>query len=360
MDKERLKEEFIRQINIPSISGNEEQFSLYMKSCLEELGLKVERDSYGNLFARLEGECSLKRPLLFCAHLDTVPSDPVKFKLEKETIKANGSAILGADDKAATSVLIEILRSLKEDAIKHGYLEILLTVQEEIGLVGAKNFDLSKAKSDFFYVLDYSGPIGFAVRSAPFANDFRFRFLGKAAHAGSEPEKGISAIQALALSIANMPLGRIDFETTANIGIISGGKATNIVADFAEMRGEARSRNLEKLEKQTRLMIQATEEAALSVGAKVEVECVREYDGYSIGEEEAVVLLAREAAKAKGIDFQLVDAGGASDANVFFSRGKKSLVLSCGYLYPHTPDEEVSLEEMLKLGEFLMEIIKRA
>ena len=360
MDKERLKDEFIRQINIPSVSGNEEQFSLYLESQLRELSLKVERDSLGNLFARLEGEIPHKRPLLLCAHLDTVPTDPIKFKLEGETIKADGSAILGADDKAATAALMETLRSLKEEGIKHGDLEVLLTVQEEVGLVGAKHFDLSKTRSHLFYVLDYSGPIGLGVRSAPYANDFRFRFFGKAAHAGGEPEKGISAIQAMALAIANMPLGRIDFETTANIGIVSGGKATNIVADLAEMRGEARSRSLEKLEKQTGLMIQAAEEAALSVGAKLEVECVREYDGYFIEEDEEIVLLAQEAAKALGIDFRLVDAGGASDANVFSSRGKKALVLSCGYLHPHTPEEEVSLREMFQLCRFLTELIQRA
>jgi tripeptide aminopeptidase len=360
MNRDRLIEEFIRQISIPSISGKEERFALYMESRLKELGLKIEKDSSGNLFARLEGSVATKRPVLFCAHLDTVPTDPVQFSIEGETIKANGSAILGADDKAATTAIVETLLSLKEEGIKHGDVEILLTVQEEVGLVGAKHFDVEKAKSRFFYVLDYSGPIGLAVCSAPYANEFHFRFLGKAAHAGSEPEKGISAIQALAIAIANMPLGRIDFETTANIGIISGGKATNIVADFAEMRGEARSRNSEKLEKQTQLMLQAAEEAALSVGAKVDIDCLREYEGYTLSENEEIVLIAREAASALGLNLKLVEAGGASDANVFNLKGRKSLVLSCGYLRPHTPEEEVSIKEMLNLSLLLKEIIQRA
>jgi len=359
MSKQRLEKGFLEQISIPSVSGNERHFAEYMEKKLKELGLTVEKDAMGNLFARLQGEPE-KKPLLFCAHLDTVPTEPIKYLIDGDEIKANGSSILGADDKAATSALLECLRAIKEEGIKHGDLEVLLTVQEEVGLVGAKNFDLNRAKSDIFFVLDFSGSVGAAVRSAPYANDFRFTFMGKAAHAGGEPEKGISAVQALALAISSMPLGRIDFETTANIGIISGGKATNVVPDFAEMRGEARSRNLEKLEKQTGIMIQAAEEAALSVGANVEVECVREYDGYSLSEEEPIVKLAKEATSALGLNFKLVDAGGASDANVFFKKGKKSLVLSCGYVRPHTPEEACSIEEMFRLTLLLLEIVRKA
>ncbi|MCR4428918.1 MAG: M20/M25/M40 family metallo-hydrolase [Caldiserica bacterium] len=360
MNRERIIEEFVKQINIPSVSGNEEEFSQYLETRLKDLGLSVEKDSFGNIFAILPGNTTGKKPVLFCAHMDTVPTDPVKYYIDGDKIKANGSQILGADDKAATTALLEMLHSLKEEGVSHGDVEVLLTVQEEIGLIGAKNFDLGKARSQFFFVLDYSGPIGLAVYSAPFANEFHFRFFGKAAHAGSEPEKGISAIQALAMAISNMPLGRIDSETTANIGIISGGRATNIVADFAEMKGEARSRNPQKLEKQTQLMLQAAEEAAISVGARVEIDCRREYEGYTLKEDDDIILILKEALSSIGSSLKLVAAGGASDANVFNFKGRKSLVLSCGYEYPHTREEEVSISQMVDLSRLLKEIVLKA
>lgn len=360
MNRERIVEEFIRQISIPSLSGKEEEFSRYLETSLKDLGLSLERDTHGNLLAILPGNTSGKRPILFCAHMDTVPTDPVRYSIEGDKIRANGSQILGADDKAATTALLEMLRSIKEDGVSHGDVEILLTVQEEVGLIGAKNFDLGKAKSEFFYVLDYSGSIGLAVYTAPYANEFHFRFFGKAAHAGSEPEKGVSAIQALANAVSNMPLGRIDPETTANIGVISGGRATNIVADFAEMKGEARSRNPQKLEKQTQLMIQAAEEAAITIGARVEIDCNREYDGYTLKEDEEIIILVKKALSSMGLDLKLVAAGGASDANVFNIKGRKSLVLSCGYNHPHTREEEVFISEMMNLSRLLEEIVLKA
>lgn len=355
----RLLEEFLVQIQMPSISGQEAEFAKYLHRTFAGFGLATELDSDGNLLAVLKGDPQ-REPLCFAAHSDTVPTAPVRYRVEGDWIRTQGDSILSADDKAATSILVELVHTLQEDRISHGDLEILVTCQEEVGLFGAKGFDLNRLRSQKILVLDHNGPVGGVAKSAPYANRLQYEFIGKAAHAGSEPEKGISAIQAMSGAIARMPLGRIDEETTANIGIVSGGNATNIVPDFALAQGEARSRSPQKLERQTAVMLQAAREASESLGAHVKVEVKADYAGYAFPANDPLLVWLRAAALEIGLTFFTLDAGGASDANVFNVRGRKSVVLNCGYNNPHTFQEEVSLSEMLRLIDYLRILLQRS
>lgn len=355
----RLLEEFLAQIQMPSVSGEEAEFAGYLQRTFAGLGLETELDSDGNVLAVLKGDPQ-REPLCFAAHSDTVPTAPVRYRLDGDWIRTQGDSILSADDKAATSILVELARTVQEDQIPHGDLEILITSQEEVGLFGAKRFDPNRLRSQKILVLDHNGPVGGVIKSAPFANRLQFEFMGKAAHAGGEPERGISAIQAMSAAIAGMPLGRIDEETTANIGIVSGGNATNIVPEYALAQGEARSRSPEKLAAQSETMLQAAKTASESLGARVTVEVKADYSGYAIPPTDPLLAWLRAAALDIGLTFFTLDAGGASDANVFNLRGKKSVVLNCGYNNPHTFQEEVSLPEMLRLLDYAKILIQRS
>ncbi|MEI6530006.1 MAG: M20/M25/M40 family metallo-hydrolase [bacterium] len=355
----RLLEEFLAQIQMPSVSGQEGEFARYLHRTFTDLGLETELDSDGNMLAVLKGN-SQREPLCFAAHSDTVPTAPVRYRLEGDWIRTQGDSILSADDKAATSILVELVHALQEDRIPHGDLEILITCQEEVGLFGAKRFDPNRLRSQKILVLDHNGPAGGVIKSAPYANRLQFEFSGKAAHAGGEPERGISAIQAMSCAIARMPLGRIDEETTANIGIVSGGNATNVVPDFALAQGEARSRSQEKLERQTEAMLQVAKGASESLGANVKVDVKADYAGYALPPNDPLLVWLRAAALEIGLTFFTLDAGGASDANVFNLKGRKSVVLNCGYNNPHTFQEEASLPEMLRLLDYLKILIQRS
>ena len=359
MRKHSLLQEFLEEVQISSISGEEENFAQHLAKKLSRLGLEVSRDKVGNVFAILQGDPT-RRPVLFSAHMDTVPTGPIHYHLNGDWISTQRDSILAADNKASISVIVETLRLIEENKVPHGRIEILLTVEEETEMKGAKSFDLGLPMAECFFVLDYTGAVGGFVASAPYANSFRFVFHGKAAHAGAEPEKGVSAILAQALAISKMPLGRFDDETTSNIGTVKGGSADNVVPELAEMTGEARSRNLDKLLKVTELMREAAERGAAELGAQVDVFVNEDYQGYHIEEDDPSFLWLKEVAADLHVELQPIDAGGASDANVFRARGKSAIVLSSGFFSPHTFEEKASLSEMLKLQQLLHAIIKHA
>ncbi len=356
--RDRLLADFLELIQIPSVSGSEELVRQVLLLKLSDLGLKVKTDEAGNLFARLPGDPGLP-PSAFSAHLDTVPSEPVRYRIDGEWIHSTGESILAADDRAGIAALLEGVRRLQEGATQHGEVEMIFTVEEEIGLRGAKAFDLEWVRSPFILVLDHGGPPARVVRGAPSLEKLRFRFQGLAAHAGTEPEKGVSAVRALALAISRMSLGRIDEETTANIGRIKGGDADNVIPERAEMSGEARSHDRGKLEAQVTEMIQAAQCAAKEVGAEVIFDRQRDFEGYCLPDDDPLLELVGEAALASSLTFALTKAGGASDANIFNARGKKSAVLCCGYYGPHTRQEKASLSQMEDLTRWLVAIMRQ-
>jgi len=356
INRDRLVSTFLELVRIDSPSGQEEEIARHLTAELRSLGLTVERDTTGNIIARLAEE---GQPILLNAHMDTVqPGRGVKPVIEDGVIKSDGSTILGADDKSGVAVILEVLRVLVEQDLAHPPLEVALTVSEEKGLKGAKGLDLTRLRAQEGIVLDSGGEIGTIVISAPSQDKIRAVVHGKAAHAGVEPEKGINAILVAAEAIAAMPLGRIDEETTANLGRIQGGTATNIVPDQAEIEGEARSRDERKLEAQVQAMTEALKKAANRHGATVEIDVQRSYSTFKLSEEDGIVRRAVAAARTLGLTPALVPSGGGSDANIFNAAGITTINISAGMEKVHTKEEQVAVADMVKCAEFLLAILE--
>ncbi|MGE5140747.1 MAG: M20/M25/M40 family metallo-hydrolase, partial [Rudaea sp.] len=255
INQDRLVNTFLDLVRIDSPSGSEGEAAQYVAGVLRELGLEPRIDEMGNVTARLEGK---GKPLLLSAHMDNVePGRGITPVIENGDIKSDGKTVLGADDLAGVAAILEGLRSLIEDQAEHIPLELAITTQEEVGLAGAKGLDLEQFKAKEGVVLDSGGAVGKITISAPTHNELDATITGKAAHSGSSPEKGIDAIRIAAEAITHMKLGRIDKETTANIGMIRGGTARNAVPEQVDLTGEARSRNPKKAERQIKAMKQA-------------------------------------------------------------------------------------------------------
>jgi len=356
INRDRLVSTFLELVRIDSPSGQEQEIARHLTAELRSLGLTVERDTTGNIIARLAEE---GQPILLNAHVDTVhPGRGVKPVIEDGVIKSDGSTILGADDKSGVAVILEVLRVLVEQDLAHPPLEVALTVSEEKGLKGAKGLDLTRLRAQEGIVLDSGGEIGTIVVSAPSQDKIRAVVHGKAAHAGVEPEKGINAILVAAEAITAMPLGRIDEETTANLGRIQGGTATNIVPDQAEIEGEARSRDERKLEAQVQAMTEALKKAANRHGATVEIDVQRSYSTFKLSEEDGIVRRAVAAARTLGLTPALVPSGGGSDANIFNAAGITTINISAGMEKVHTKEEQVAVADMVKCAEFLLAILE--
>ncbi len=366
VNEKRLVESFMELVRIDSISREERDLADFLIEKLEDLGLEVIVDqagekvksNCGNIIARFKGNIKEVTPIMFSAHMDTVvPGKNINPLCDGEKIVSDGKTILGADDKAAIASLLESLHIIKEKNISHGDIEILFTICEEIGLKGAKNLDISSLTSQIAFVLDSGGPVGEIISAAPSQNSLKIIIHGKSAHAGSNPEEGINAIQVAGFALSRMKLGRIDEETTTNIGIISGGKATNIIPDEVILEGEVRSRNEEKLEKYTKILKQVVEDTAQEFKAKAEVVINREFYCYNLSTDDRVVKIATKAAKDIGLEPLLHPSGGGSDANVFNKKGFPSVDLAIGMEKVHTVDEYILVKNLKNTVEYILSII---
>ncbi len=356
INQDRLVSTFLELVQIDSPSGQEEEIAQHLMAELKSLDVPVVRDRTGNVIGRLAGEGP---PILLSAHMDTVgPGLGVSPVITNGIITSDGTTILGGDDKSGVAVILEVLRVLVERDSPHPPLEVALTVSEEMGLRGAKGLDLNALRAKEGIVLDSGGPIGAIVVSAPSQDKLKAVVHGKTAHAGVEPEKGVNAIVVAAEAIAAMPLGRIDEETTANIGCIQGGTATNIVPDRAEMAGEARSRNEEKLEAQMQAMTKALKDAARRHKATVEIDVDRSYSTFKLSEEDDIVRRAVAAAKTLGLTPALVPSGGGSDANIFNAGGIATINISTGMDKVHTTEECIAVDDLVKCAGFLLSILR--
>ncbi|CAD2075357.1 Peptidase T [Jeotgalicoccus aerolatus] len=366
MNKDRLTEQFLEIVQIDSESGAERQVADYLKNILTELELSGfeddtrEQTGYGagNLIYTLKGEENIPA-VAFMVHMDTVtPGVGVKPHIEDGYVYSDGTTILGSDDKAGVSAVIEAVKVLKEENIPHGDVEVIITVGEETGLVGAKALDIKNIKSKFGYAVDGTGQVGTIVNRAPSQTKIKAQIYGKKAHAGIEPEKGISAINLAAKAISKMELGRIDEETTANIGTIKGGQATNIVADHAEILAEVRSLSDEKLQAESEKIKTAFEETAKALGGSADVQVDLMYPSLHAKEDEAVITTAAEAVKNIGRQADIISLGGGSDGNIFHGQGVPTAILGVGYEYIHTTSERMPLEELYKMTDLIVEIVK--
>ncbi|TCN22947.1 tripeptidase T [Mesobacillus foraminis] len=367
INNERLLNEFLELVQIDSETKHEAEISKVLKQKFTDLGLEVYEDDTtaqtghgaGNLICTLKGTKEGVEPIYFTSHMDTVvPARGVKPSIKDGYVVTDGTTILGADDKTGLAVMLEIIRVLHEQQIPHGTIQFVITVGEESGLVGAKVLDPSLLNAKYGYALDSDGKVGNVVVAAPTQAKIFAKIYGKTAHAGVAPEKGVSAITVAAKAIAKMPLGRIDEETTANIGRFQGGTQTNIVCDYVEILAEARSLVPEKMEAQVSKMKEAFETAANQMGGKAEVDVEVMYPGFKYGEGDLVVEIARKAAAKIGRSCELQKSGGGSDANVIAGFGIPTVNLAVGYEDIHTTNERMPIEELEKLGEMVIAIIE--
>ncbi len=370
INEKRMAETFMDLVRIDSVSREEGRLALYLQDLLASLGAQTVFDNSaaqtgsdtGNLIARFKGH-STASPLLFSAHMDTVePGRGIKPVLKDGRITSDGTTILGADDKSAIAILIEMLRVLKESGRPYPPLEFVLSTCEEIGLLGAKHLDWSLIAARHGYVLDTRDPGGLVTR-APSANRLKFTVVGRDAHAGSTPEKGINAIWVAARAIATLELGRVDAETTCNLGVIHGGDATNIVPKQVEVDGEVRSHDEDKLETVTQRMIDAFQQAAAQYPGRgdddrpyVTVDVHQDFKRTHIPDDHAVVRMAFKAAERLNRSISLQVAGGGSDANVYFQKGIFTGVLGTGMTDVHSVREYVELPDMVRACEMALEL----
>lgn len=373
----RISDEFTRQARISSPSRREEEMARYLADRFRQLGATVETDGAAarvggttdNLIARFAATGRDCPPLLLSVHMDTVePCSGVEPVLRDGRFYSAGDTILGADDKSGIAEIIEALTVLQEAQIPHGPIEVVVTVCEEIGLNGAKALDYSRLTAKRGLALDTSG-VDKLILSAPGANKLTFTVTGREAHAGIAPEAGISAIEIAGRAIAAMRLGRIDAETTANIGVIQGGIATNIIPRSVEMKGEARSHDPHKLETQTRHMVAAVEAAARAAARTIDgtlitptavCEVVAEYPRMAIAADAPLVRTVIDAAARLGRTIELLPGGGGSDANIFNAHGIETAILATGMTDVHTVNESVAVDDMARVAALLVEIVRSA
>jgi tripeptide aminopeptidase len=373
INKERLAETFRFLVEIDSVSKEEGEICLKIQKIIESMGAETFVDhaaaktgsDTGNLIARIPGN-TYALPLLLNAHMDTVePGRGIRPVFSNGLFTSDGSTILGADCKSSIAIILEVLRVLQEHNLPHGPLEIVFTVCEEIGLLGAKNLDFSLLSSTFGYVLDATDINGLVTR-APSSNRLEFIVHGKDAHAGAAPEKGINAIHIASKAIAGLQLGRIDPETTCNIGVIEGGRAANIVPNRVMVKGEVRSHDHKKLAIKTDEIVTAFQKVVDMVKSEVSTNGLPRLD-YSVEldfaathimERDPVVTLAKKAASNLGRTLNTKMTGGGADANVFFSKGIMTGVLGTGMTDMHSLRESVLLDDMVKSAELVLEIIQ--
>ena len=376
--KERIVREFLQLAEIDSVSFKERKMADTLTRKLEELGLSVTEDSAGeqiggnagNLFAVWEGDPELE-PVLLSAHMDTVVpglgKKPIIEKVKRDSadaqigageseatlIHSDGNTVLGADDLAGVTEILEGIRRVQESGAKHRTVEILFTVSEEVYTKGARVFDYSKVRSKQAYCLDLSGDAGAAVNKAPTLLSFRIKVRGRAAHAGFAPEKGINAIAVAASAIAKIKQGRVDEDSTLNIGTIQGGSATNIVSEECVVEGEIRSYVHEKALRLYEEVKQTFESKANTIESTYELHLT----AYEVNENSPVVTRFREACEALGLKGELKPTFGGADNHQFNANGIEGIVLSCGMENVHTTGEYIKVSNLVSGSKLVEKII---
>lgn len=366
MNNDRLISQFLDYVKIESPSTKEDNFAKVLKTELESIGFEVIVDNAGekaesntgNLIGYLRGNKEVE-PIMFCSHMDTVtPCENIQPIIEDGIIKSAGNTILSADDKAGIVAILEGIRHIKENNIPHGDIEVVFTICEETGLLGSKYLDYSKIKSKMAFILDSSGDVGGVIVKGPAQAQIHAKFHGKAAHAGLSPEKGISAIQVASRAIDRMNLLRIDEETTANVGIIKGGTATNIVTDYVEVEFECRSLDEKKLNKQVKHMVDTIENATKDYNATVDILVENSYPTFTVSEDEPILKVVEKAMIATNIPYNPRSTGGGSDTNIFNGKGINAITLGIGLFNAHSVDEYIAVDDIIKVAKLVSAIVE--
>lgn len=367
VNKERIVKYFIDMAMIPSPSYKERDMANYLIKELKKLGLEVYEDSTGekilgnagNIVAVLKG--NKPKRLLISAHMDTVePCEKITPIVEDDIIKTNGDSVLGADDKAGIASILELISILKENKIEHPEIVIVFSVAEECGLHGAKNIDLSKfGKINYGYILDAGGDPGICYNKAPYAANGKYIIVGKSSHAGLEPEKGVNSFIVLAKAINKLKLGRVNENTTCNIGVVNGGFATNIVMPRIEISFEARSLYEDELERLLKKTAHTLEETCKKYKAEFINNVYRgKTKGYELSEDHEVIKVFKKSVENLGYEFKLKSSGGGSDTNIYNMKGIPSVNISIGMENIHSTDEFIKIDSLVNTSMLLVELLK--
>jgi tripeptide aminopeptidase len=353
---------------VPSPPGEERPVADLVLGYLRDCGLATDEDdtgpgigsNMGNVYARLEPTAE-GEPIFLCAHLDTVPPTAAIEPLVDDGVVRNGAGtILGADDKAAVAAMLEATRLLLAEGRPHAGIELLFTPKEEVGLVGAYAFDHTRLRARTGYVYDQAAPIGTVILGAPYSQSLEVTFHGRAAHSGMHPDDGRSAIAAAARAISEMRLGRVDEESTANVGTIQGGTATNIVPEWCTFLAEARSHDERKLADLIQEMQDAITFAAGVAECDVETTARKSYRGYRFAKSDRAVALAADALARCGHEVVYELSGGAADANVFNERGLECVNLANGMTDIHTPNEHIAVADLEAMVDVTLALVEAA
>jgi tripeptide aminopeptidase len=352
---------------IPSPPGSERAVADRVAAYLQDLGLEVFEDdagaqigaSAGNLLARLEpSSANGGTPIFLCAHLDTVqPTGPLEPVVVDDVVRNAGGTILGADNKAAVAAMLEAVRLILSENRPHAGIELLFTPKEEVGLQGAKAFDAERLEAGVGFVFDHAAPIGEVMLGAPHARALDVTMRGRAAHAGIAPEEGRSAIAAAARAITDFRLGRLDDETTANVGLIEGGTAKNIVPDRCSFSIDVRSHDERKLADLVQEMLETITFAAALEQCEAETTVEESYRGYRFARGDLPVRLACAALEREGFQPRLALGGGGADANIFNERGRPCVNLANGMSAIHTPDEHIAVADLERMVDVTLALV---
>jgi tripeptide aminopeptidase len=350
-ERSRALTTLLELIAIDSPSGQEDAIADEIERRLQALGATTTQDGYGNVIGRLSGTGD---PLLLSAHMDTVqPGVGIKPIVEGDLIRSDGNTILSGDPKAGVTAILEGITALNESGASRRALEVVITRGEEQGLVGSRNLDYALVTAREGFVFDGEGPVSKVTIAAPSQYSVEATIVGRAAHAGVEPEKGVPAIHIAAELILALPQGRLDSETTANVGMISGGTARNAVAERCSFRGEFRSRNQARLEEVRRQFALATEAVQRRYPeARIDVQLINLYEGYRVQEGEPLLAYTRDVLKRIGREPVLVESGGGTDANNFAKHGIRALVVGLGGEHFHTVRETLSIPNLVDAARF--------
>ncbi len=366
VNKERILRDFCSLIEIDSISFGERAMADVLKMHLTELGFEVKEDdagkyyggNCGNVYGYLEGSLG-GGVMLFSAHMDTVEPGLKKRAVLQEdgTITSDGSTILGADDLSGIVTILEAVRAIKEQGLPHRSIEVLFTIAEEVYIKGSQVYDYSTVKAKEAYVLDLIGPVGTAALSAPTLVSFTATVLGKASHAGFAPEQGINAIAIAAEAITRIRQGKIDEDTTVNIGLIEGGKARNIVSDTCSLKGEIRSLLHEKAVSESERIKQTLKNTVACCQSTLEYHTEFGCLAYRVEENHPVVRRFERACRDLGYDTEYTDTFGGSDNNNFHQHGITGIVLACGMNRVHSCKEYTHIEELVKCANIVFKLM---
>lgn len=369
VNRDRLVGLFRELCLIDAPALGERDVVAYVRKYLEGMGLDVVEDDAGaqiggnanNIIATLPANAPGLPRIFLSAHFDTVePTAGLQIVERDGTLYSDGTTILGADDKGGMAPAIEAVHMLQETGIPHGDVVLLFSVAEEIGLKGAHALKIEDLNLDYGFVLDTGPPVGSYVTKTATHDKLDVTITGRPAHAGKDPEKGINAIQVAADAISQMRLGRIGPETTANIGIIQGGTAVNVVCPSVTLRGEARSTNVAELDEQIAHMKAEFERAATAWGAEVAIHHFRHYNSYEVSADAMVVRVGQAASRALGLEPTLRTTLGGSDANVYNAKGVPCIVMATGMEKIHTHDEFITIDDLVKTAELAFEVVRQS